>query len=527
MRKTLVVLLFLVVNVGAAQKQEVRGKVTYMAAGAVYTSVGRSDGIQDSTLLTLLSSGDTVAVIRVFAVSSRSSAGRVIRSMRDPRIGDDVVGTIAVQSAPKSEFQGNKGDLALVSSPPSDDNIRSEEMRSEFFHVRGRIGVQYFTALYGNPDFNLRQAGIVMNLRGGVTGMPLRFDVYANLRSASVGRSNPLSSGSRNLSRIYGVAVSYDDTATVVSLGRIIPGFAPSLGYVDGVLVSQRAGDFTLGTSFGFQPEFSLRGIALDYKKIALFAQYAPTARGTVSLAYARTYFRSAVDREATSILGNLIMSPAFFIYFNAEADLRRKSGNDFILSPRLTNLFVNVNYRATHTVSIGLGADASRPYYSFQTIRSIPDSVLVNEIRSGISVSLNWILPGGVVLYNAYNPRTSDKGFGKEYSNHSSLNFNNVLSSGTNLRTHFNLNVSRYTRTAGYGISIQRTFENTVDLTLRFNRSNFRISQSGSRNNSTTLGGDILIFLSRAVSLLATYDRLDGYGIVSNALFAELSVRF
>ncbi len=527
MRKALAILLCIVVGAATAQEREVRGKVTYIAAGAVYTSLGRDEGIQDSTLLSVLLNEDTVAVIKVFAVSTRSSAGRVVFAIREPRIGDNIVGKVVVESISKEESEREKVDSIHSSSKPTAAVLAKSDTQSEFINIRGRVGAQYFMSLYSNPDFNLRQAGIVMNVRGGLTQVPLRFDLYANLRTMSLGRRSPFSTGSRNQSRIYGFAASYDDTSTVVSLGRIIPGFAPSIGYIDGALFSQRAGEFTFGTSFGFQPGFSLRGISSDYKKIAFFAQYNPAAAGTISLAYARTYFRSAIDREATSILGNLVVSSTFFVYFNSEFDLRKKSGSDFILSPRLTNLYVNLNYRAIRNLSIGVGVDASRPYYNFETIRSVPDSLLVNGLRSGITLSLNWMLPGGMTLYNTYNPRTSEDGFGREYSNYSSFNFNNLLSSGVNLRTHLNLNVSRYTKTTGYGISVQRTIERLVDVTLRFNRSNFRISQSGLKNSSTTLGADILVFLSRSLSLLATYDRLDGYGSVSNAVFTELSVRF
>lgn len=527
MREILVTGLILVACAASAQVREVRGKVTYIAAGAIYTSLGRDAGVQDSSMLSIVSNGDTIATIKIFAVSSRSSAARVISSSRDPRIGDDIVGSVVEQTAEGKDPEIKVIDSIAIGRKQVSSPLSATEPDEDVFQVRGRLGLQYFTSLYSNPDFNLRQAGIVMNLRGMMTRIPLQLDLYANLRTLSVGRRSPLSAGSRNQSRVYNLAVSYDDTTTVISVGRIIPSAAPSVGYIDGVMISQRAGDFTVGASAGLQPEFSLRGISSDYKKLALFARYSPPAAGSVSLAYARTYFHSAIDREAVSLYGNLVLSPELFVYVNSEADLRRKSAGDFVLAPRLTNMYANIMYRGIRSLSIGIGADASRPYYSFETIRLVPDSLLVDELRSGASISLHWLLPGGIMLYNSFNPRSSEKGFGKEYGNHSSFNINNILSSGTNVRAHMNMNVSRFTKTTGYGVAVQRSFESMFDVTLRFNRSTYRISQTGVKNTSTTLGADVLVFLSRSLSLLATYDRLNGYGTISNALFAELSVRF
>lgn len=529
MRRVLIGL-WLMVMIGAhAEEKIVRGTVTYIAGGSVYTSLGRNAGVEDSTLLYIVTGKDTTGLLKIFAVSSKSSACRVLTALRPISIGDEVAAR--VQIAPVTQADSGAARQTASTTPNSFKRTSSLTPPDQnVINLQGRISAQYFTSLFENSAFNIAQPGVVLNMRGAMRDAPIRFDLYANLRTLSLGNRSPFSRGAINQSRIYGLSVSYDDGENVVSLGRIIPLFAPSIGYIDGALLSRKLGDFTVGTTLGLQPDFSLRSVASDFKKVAFFAQYSTPDRLALSIstAYARTYYHAALDREAASLLLNAALAENLFVYANTEMDLRRKSGTDFILSPRLTSAYVNFNYRLASSFSVGLGVDASRPYYSFQSVRAVPDSLLLNDLRSGLSVNFSWSLPGGIMVYNTYTPRNATNGaFGSEYSNYSSLSFTDVFSSGITIRSNMNLNANQYTNATGYGVSVQRSVEQIVDITLRFQRNGYTVKQTDQRDKSTTMGADLMIFLSRALTLTATYDRLDGYGTKSHSLFAEFGVRF
>jgi hypothetical protein len=530
MMKKSVMWLCLVIAVGArAEERIVRGSVTYLAGGTVYTSLGRNAGVEDSTLLFIVTNKDTTVLLKIFAVSSKSSACRVLKALRPITIGDEV--TARIEVAPVR--QADSSAARQTPSPTQQSFKRTSSLTAPdqgFINLQGRISAQYFTSRYDNSAFNIAQPGVVLNMRGTMRDAPMKFDLYANLRTLSVGNRSPFAQGAINQSRIYGLSLSFDDGENVVSLGRIIPIFAPSIGYIDGALLSRKLGDFTIGATLGLQPDFSLRSVSSDFKKIALFAQYSSPDRLTlsVSAAYARTYHHSALDREAASVLLNAALAENLFLYANTEMDLRKKSGAEFILSPRLTSAYVNFNYRVARSFSAGVGVDASRAYYSFQSVRSVPDSLLMDDLRSGLSLNFGWSLPGGIMLYDTYTPRNATNGaFGSEYSNYSSLSFNDVFSTGINIRSNMNLNANQYTSGTGYGISLQRSFAQFVDINLRYQRNGYTVKQTDHRDKSTTIGADLMVFLSRALTFTATYDRLDGYGTKSNSLFAEFGVRF
>ncbi|MBX2990816.1 MAG: hypothetical protein KF749_06555 [Bacteroidetes bacterium] len=529
MRRRYVWVCILLALSARGEVKHIRGKVTYVASGTVYTSLGRESGVQDSTLLFVVSGSDTTA-LKVFAVSSKSSACRVLHGTRSTGIGDEVFGTIEiVETIRPATDTIRTADQPSRVPLPNPRALPPVSVQENILSVRGRLSAQYFASLYDNTLFNSSQPGVVVNLRGTLRDIPLKFDVYANVRTLSVGNKSPFSGGAINQTRVYGLSVSYDDGENVLSFGRIIPVFSPSIGYIDGALVSKAFGNLTAGVTVGYQPAFNLRSISTDYRKVAVFAQYRTPDRIalSVSTAYARTYFRSALDREVTSVLMNASLASNLFLYANTEIDLRRKSGSNFILSPKLTGANVHLNYRIIRPVSVGIGADASRPYYSFETVRHIPDSLLRNDVRSGVSISVNILLPGGISLFNTYTPRSSEHAsFGRDYSNYSAINISDVLSSGIGIRTTMNVNANQFTRGTGYGVSIQKTFAQLLDIILRAHRNGYTVKQTDVRSSSSTLGVDVIVFLTRELNFVASYDRLSGYGTVSNSVFAELSVR-
>jgi hypothetical protein len=294
-------------------------------------------------------------------------------------------------------------------------------------------------------------------------------------------------------------------------------------------MYARKIGRLTLGTTFGYQPSFSLQGISTDFRKVALFASIQPVDSMNFSLssAYARTYFHTTLDREVVSGNVSLYTTHGFQVYGYSEFDLRSSANGQFRLSPALTSCFLNLSYRITPMLTLGIGGDASRPLYPFSTARLMPDSVRESRLRTGVNASIALYLPGGVALTNTYSPRTSQARFATVYSNYTSLGFSDVLSSGVSLRANLTLNTNEYSKSNGYGVSAQRNILDVADLNLRYQENTYTLKNYGDRHVSRTLGSDLMLNLTRQISAMLSYDRLDGYGITSNSIFADLSVRF
>ena len=532
MRFTVVIIacLLVVARLGAGEKP-VRGKVTYLAAGTIYTSVGREQGLRDSTLLVVVSRKDTIATLRVMAFSSHSSSCLVVRSSRPVSIGDDVFGKVVSTDSGivRSDSAGIMHPPDMGIAPVSTFSAASALPKGDVLELHGRLGAQYITTLYEQSAFNVAQPGVVLSLHGVMRDVPLRLDMYANFKSLALGGRSPLARSAVNQSRVYGLSLSYDDNITVASLGRIIPFSSPSIGYVDGALLSRKFGNVVIGTVAGYQPDWTMRSVSTDFRKFAVFAQYSSFDRMAFSMsaAYARTYYRSNLDREAASLLVNSALTENLYLYGNAELDLRKKLGEGLILSPMITSAYGTLYCRIIDNLTVGLGFDAARSYYSFEAVRLVPDSLLVNTLRSGMMVSISWYIPGGFTLQDSYAPRSSLGPFGQEYSNSSALNVVDIFSTGVSLRCSYNTSRNEFTMLAGYGLSAQATIARTVDLTLRYQENGYTVKQTDQHLRATSLGGDLMIFLARSLTFLASYDRRNDYGMTSHAVFAEFGFRF
>jgi len=518
------VMLLAIAQLVHAEEKTVTGSVTYVAAGTVYTSLGRESGIKDSSLVYVKSGVDTLATLQVFALSSKSSACKIVTSKRGISVGSSLVASVTIE-APSAKDVAPQSQTALsqVFAPtrvvPTPGPIE----------IRGRVSAQYYMNRYDNELYNTTQPGVVVNLRARSTDIPLRFELYSNIRTLSFGNAGPFSKSAVNQSRIYHLSLEYDDGTNDASVGRIIPTMAPSIGYIDGVMYARKFGRVTLGTTMGYQPSYTLQGLSTDYKKFALFTSVQPvdSTNLILSSAYARTYYRNILDREVVSGNVSLYTLDGFQVYGYSEFDIRTPSNGQFKLSPLLTSLFVNVSYRVTRMLTLGIGADASRPLYTFSVARFIPDSLRETRLRSGISTTVSLYFPGGITLSNTYAPRTSESRFASVYSNYTTMGFANVFSSGVSFRSTFNMNANEYSTSNGYGFGLQRGILDIADINIRFQQNTYTLKNYEDKHISRTLGSDLIINLTRGLGLMVSYDRLDGYGITSNSIFGELSVRF
>ena len=525
MRKLLI--LFFVGITARAQDISVTAKVTYISSGTVYVSAGRSSGLKDSLLVYVVAGKDTAATMKVFAVSSKSSACTVLNSKREIVVGDNVAGTV-----PRPEDK----DVAALFPADTASGEKIEARRSTLpksaetrgLVAQGRVSLQYYTALFDNSAYNLSQPGLIVSMRVASRDLPLTMEMYGNLRSVSRGGMNPFSSNASNESRIYRLSLEYDDQANVVTFGRILSFYAPSIGSIDGVQYARRFGNFIAGGSIGFQPTFSQQGISTETKKMSLFARYEKREFYDLSVitAYARTYVSSQLDREAVSLGLNAYSSGGLSIYGYSDIDLRTKNGDQLTLSPTVSSALFMVNYRLADFVTVGVGVDASRPVYLLTSIQPFADSLVDRKMRSGATLSLNLYLANGLGIYNSYTPRSFDVGFGKEYTNYSSVYWSNVLSTGVMARGTYTMTSNGFTTSRGYGVNLQRNILG-VDITARYQRSKYNILQLNESNQSETFGADMMVLLSSRLSWIMSYDGVSGYGSKMNSLFTELSWRF
>jgi hypothetical protein len=526
-RRSIALLLLAVPAVAA--EVPVSGTVTYLASGVVYTSLGRNQGIDENSRLWIGRGTDTLATLKIVALSSKSSACSVLTSRGEIRVGATVTalvrrGDVAAAPAPPpvtTAEPSGRGDSARIAGAP----------RREVppFEIRGRVSAQVRTVEYSGEAAGLRQPGLVLSLQGRSAAVPITADISVNFRTASLGNQGFFSPSAVNQSRYYRLSLTYDDGWNSASVGRTISPLAWTLGSIDGAILTRKLGRWKVGGAAGFQPEGGSRGMSTDSRKLGLFASYEFPGgdRGFVSAVYARSYTLTTLDRESVSGLTSVTLTPDLSLQGNGEVDLRRKQGEAFVLKPSLTALYVTLNYRPGRLVRIGVGGEASRPVFAFSDVQHLPDSLIERRLVWGLSLALSVFPLPGVAISNTIMPRSRGSAAAKELVDFASITLSDFLSSGLTVRSDLNVSHSEYTKTLGWGAALQRQLFSVADVSLRYHRSRYTILRGGARSFSTTMGADLVVPFTRAVALFGSYEWFDGYGTQTRSVMAELSVRF
>lgn len=516
----------------AAQEVPVAGTVTYVAAGTVYTSLGRAQGLNDSTRLWILRGVDTITVLKVSALSSKSSACSVLTTREEVRVGARVVALVAKKAAapdavPPSAVIAGGG---VTAGAPDSVRVRPASPKTRAaVELRGRVSAQLRTVDYDGEAQHLRQPAMVFNLQARSGLIPLALDLYANLRTSTYGTGGFFSRSAVNQSRVYRASLTYDDGSNLFAVGRTFVPLAWTLGPIDGAVVSKKWRGWTLGGAAGFQPEPGNRGVSTSARTVGIFASsdLGGNGRGYATAVYSRRYRQRALDRETVSGLTSVAFSPEFSFLGNAEVDLRRKRGDEFVLKPSLTTLYASVNYRAARALTIGLSGDASRPEFAFSEIRRLPDSLIERRLTWGASLQVTFSPLPGLILSNTFSPRSQASGRMRDYFDYASLTLSDLGSSGVTVRSDMNLSRSEYTNVFGVGGGLQKQFFQTIDASVRYHRSRYTIVRGGAQSISTTVGADLVVPVTPSLVFFSSYEWFDGYGTRSHSVMAEISVRF
>jgi len=524
--------LLLLTSIGWGQSSILRSIINYRSGDVVYVPVGVKAGLEDSALVRVISRGDTIATMRVFAVSSRSAACTIVGFTRQPAIGDTVIAFVQISQPEKQKAvvsASHGGSDSASSRAVQETRTTTVTQTPSFLSLKGRVGIQYLTLIPAGGSFPVTtQPSLVLQMEGKFNDAPLKFNIYSDFRSLAYGTNSPFSSQALNQNRLYRFSLEYDDGSNRAAVGRIIPPVLPSTGFVDGIFLARKLDNFILGASAGYEPTFSLQTPSTAYKKFSVFASLQPDNGIVYSLnaSYGRTYYYSNLDREVVS--GSASYSPTYRLYFMAQSDIDLKTPRamELVSHAKLTNLYGSVNYRFTDVLSLGAGITAWRPFYQYSYVTTTPDSLLDETLRTSPSINIQLNFIPGIMFYTTYAPRSSTDGFGAEYNRNSSFGISNLFGQGIYLRTSMITNVTFFTRMNTYLGSVQRSIL-FADVTVRYQYDDMKIPSSDINQPTKVWGIDCLMAITRSLSFYGTVEHSTNISIITTTVLSQLSYRF
>lgn len=502
------------------------GSITFVAGPTVYASLGRKEGLPDSCQSIVRSGKDTIALLRLTALSSKSSSWAVIQAARVVNIRDTVVVHLEQPVESASRAMGDSISSALALPPDFTGRIARRYEQEPAFTVHGRFSLQYYGIQFGDRTQSQAQPALGFSLSATARDLPLQFTLYGVHRQRARGTLSPFDGQSRPETRLYRVSAEYDDGTTMLLAGRIYPMTTLPMSVVDGVSAARRFGNFIGGVAGGVEPAltFKLRQKHL-WKGMAFLSYQAstPVYWGT-GIVYTRSYILSALVRETASLSFSVSAPSRISFSGYSDIDLRRPMSKTVAGDPSLTSVMLLGSARLYPSVSVFAGIDGARSVPAAGDYGVIPDTLFNRTLRSGLTAGTSVFIESW--LWNiSFSPRMGPGPFGKEYSATTSIGTHDLLSSGFEIRSTANLNSNAYTTYASYGLQTRRN-DFGVDWRVRFQYYGSTVRQMRAKREGTVVGFDIVALASQSVSLMATFDAWRGATFM-NVMFVEVSWRF
>jgi hypothetical protein len=161
------------------------------------------------------------------------------------------------------------------------------------------------------------------------------------------------------------------------------------------------------------------------------------------------------------------------------------------------------------------------------QTALALADSLVDRELRTNPYISASLYLPERIMVFGQYGPRSSPKGFGKEFLVNAGLSASDFVRSGFGVRTTLFRNISGLNRTDGLTLSLQRSIMSVADITGRFQLTTTAQNSLSDPLTSRTFGLDLSLALTDHFSLWGSLERTVDSHVSSTLFLTELSWRF
>ena len=429
MRRSLLILLFLLPSTVQAQTGATPFSVRYRTADTIYLDAGTAAGIDVGDRLEVLRGGQVIAVIEVIFAAERSASAKVLteRQAIQPSDRARLIGETAPPPQPAAPPAG--APQPSSPAPPHSDEqqsyggTRSRLSRTRVTGARDR-GLGELLEQRGGSDDSDNDRGwdrtvARLNLRvRDIAGTPLQFRLRA--RSLEVSRDGDFTSGlpeSESRDRLYEAALIYDepDGRFAVSAGRL--GTSPfiGLGYLDGALAEARlGGGFAVGGLYGRRPDLEELGFQSTGEKLGAFVRFEPAAgkdRGQseremgVLLAGIREEGDLGVSREYVTLESRFGSGASWSFFQHAEVDLNTGWREERATSQaQLSTLSLTALGRITPRGRLAITYDHFQRYFTEED-RFLPDELFDRLWRQGLRVSwqtersegLNLSLQGGL----------------------------------------------------------------------------------------------------------------------------------
>ncbi len=525
------VLLALASTAAAQSRKEQRAEIVYISGDIAYLNAGRLDNVAPGDTAFVHIDSTEAGCLVVTAIADSSSAARIIGNVRRLKVGDTVslyvpIGHEPAEVAARYRIESRKDHNAGSAGSPA-PQVSGKNVLS------GQVALQYNFIAAESSALNLSQPAAVVqlnvrNLLGA--GMSLRLYGVSFLNGNAAYALYGNRAGLQN--NFYQASLTGETPGSLFGfgVGRMSSRYVSGLGTFDGGEAYLHLGSFTVGalggavplvpsSTLGYAGTNSAAFINYHYGK-DIFHQYDGT------LAYAQRLVGGKLDRNFLYTQNSLSLGSALNIYESTEIDLSRLSSGQPKPGLNFSNTFVSLNYYPASWLFANIGYDAYRTVYLFQTMKSVPDSLINTNLLQGFRGSVTTYLPGAVAITLDGSYR-NQRGFPRsDHSIGGMIRSSDLLDLGLGGSITYTNMTGAYSDANDTRLELDRTFFDALDITLSYESYNITVSLLQQTYSTQTISGYFdYMFAGKWFTSLGLDDVLDP-SMNSFRLYAEVGIR-
>lgn len=398
MKKSIFIILFALLPLSLWSQSELLfqdGKVSYLSSRNVYVKFPSTEKINTGDTLFIRQNGTLTPVLRVENKSSTSTVCKPLGEQK-LKVGDVVIAKIVLNHEKQVEKVRPADPLIeKVDTTISQENEAPEEEPATAYKekIRGRLSVATYNSLSSYRNFTrMRYA---MLFRGEhLKNSRFSVDSYITFRHES-GEWNKVQENLGNALKVFSLSLRYDlNEQASLTLGRKInPNFS-SVGAIDGLQYEHKIGKFQLGAIVGSRPDFSDYSFNPNLLQAGVYVSHLTSGvRGysQTTLGFMEQRNGNNTDRRFIYVQHSGDLLKNLNLFGSMEVDLYQQINNQVNTSPRLTNLFVSLRYRATRALRFSVSYDNRRQIIFYESYKSFIDQLIDDETRQGLRAGITW----------------------------------------------------------------------------------------------------------------------------------------
>lgn len=524
----LVGLLLAVQLFGNEISREIRkGKVSFISSQNIYIQFDSTAGIKEGDNLFRISGKDTIAVVSIKYISSKSCAGTRLTG-KDIRVDDELFAMVFRFIPREIEKKTETAPVSQISKVEIKFDTHEHIQK-----INGRFDIQSlssFTNMSTYADIQRWRYTFSMDALN-ISGSHFSMFAYTNF-AYSVKDWKNVKSNLFNYLHVYDLSTSYEiDSSSKIWAGRHLNYHAANVGSIDGLQYEATSKKMSYGIIAGSRPDnnnYGFNGKLFEYggyigRNDSVLNSFMENSIG----AFQQTY-KMKTDRRFLYLQHTNDFLPLTNFFVSSELELYKVSKGVGSSSLSMSSIYFSINSSPIQMLSLSLSYDARRNVFYYETYKTFIDSVLQNELRQGWRAGITLRPASGfsIGVDGSYRFEKSDAK--PTRSAGGNIFYSNIPLIDASSIANYSYISSAYSRGTAFSERLSRSiFIEQLQLSVEYRNLKYKFVSIAEPLNQNIISADLSVALQSRFYLTASYEGVFESKTTYGRIFIDLSKRF